>query len=376
MANPKRTALAAKLVLAIATVAVFVDSAEAKSNEFSARIVLFIPEDAEPPEGYERRLGSLAKRAESFFAKWMKHWKRDIERETIFARNEDDAIQVTLVKGTLKNAVGRAALPEARRLARDGAMAKLGLSANDEVVWWIFYDYPQIRGFQGGGNTTGGTAINAYPPGTGEISQELDLASPELAETAIKGTIHEFGHALGLPHIGPRPGRKLGNSLMGPINRVYWSKTQAEDTRVYLSEASAAILWKHPIFRAEEKPSPKIPQRVDVSDLSATEQNGGEGITVRGTLRSDQSAHSAVLFDSARGRFGDYWTRAYVGAVDEQGRFSVQVEAPFERGTLFLSFCFENGVSSADGKRPLLRGSVVEIPYRGQAGTPTFELPD
>ena len=332
MANPKRTALAAKLVLAIATVTVFADYAEAKSNEFSARVVLFIPEDAEPPEGYERRLGSLAKRAESFFAKWMKLWNRDIERETIFARNEDETIQVTLVKGTLKNAAGRAALPEVRRLARDGAMAKLGLSANDEVVWWIFYDYPRIRGFQGGGNTSGGTAINAYPPGVGEISQELDLASPELAETAIKGTIHEFGHALGLPHIGPRPGLKRGNSLMGPVNRAYASKAQTGDTRVYLNEASAAILWKHPIFRAEEKPSPKIPQRVEISDLSATEQNGGKAITVCGNLRSDQSAHSALLFDSARGRFGDYGTRAYVGAVDEPGRVSGPGVEPVERG--------------------------------------------
>jgi len=372
----KKTALATKLVLAIATVAMFVDSAAAKSNEFSARIVLLIPEDAEPAEGYEQRLGSLARRAESFFAKGMRHWKRDVGRATIFARNEDDTIKVTLVKGTLKSASGRGALPEARRLATHDAMAKLGLNANDKVAWWIFYDYPQMRGVQGGGNTSGGTAINAYPPGVGDISQDLELASPELAETNIKGTIHEFGHALGLPHIGPRPGRNLGNSLMGPINRAYASKAQTRDTRVYLSEASAAILWKHPIFQSEEKPSPEMPQRVEISGLSAAERNGGEAITVRGSVRSDQPAHSALLFDSARGRFGDYWTRAYVGTIDDEGRFNVVVEEPFERGTLFLSFCFENGVNCADGKSPLLRGSVVEIPYSGQAGKRTFALPE
>ncbi len=38
--------------------ALFVNAAEAKSNKFSARVVLFIPDDAEPPEGYEQRLGS------------------------------------------------------------------------------------------------------------------------------------------------------------------------------------------------------------------------------------------------------------------------------------------------------------------------------
>ena len=78
-----------------------------------------------------------------------------------------------------------------------------------------------------------------------------DAPPTENHEMAIKGTIHEFGHALGLPHIGPRPGVKLGNTLMGPTNRVFCSRTGPDDPRVYLSEASAAALWKHPVSRKE-----------------------------------------------------------------------------------------------------------------------------
>lgn len=355
---------------------IFVHFAEAESNAFSARVILFIPENAESPEGYEARLSSLALKTESFLAKWLNHWERNVDRTDIFARNDDGSIQVSLVKGALSNTNGREALPKIRKSAINGATKSLGLDENDEIVWWIFYDYEGVKGFRGSGGSNGGVAINRYPPGIGEISQELDLASPELASVNAKGTIHEFGHALGLPHIGPQSDLRFGNSLMGPINRAFAKKAQSTDTRVHLTEASAAILWKHPIFEAEDTPKPKMPQQIKITDLNVSESKNGDNFTVSGSLHSDQSVHTAALFDSNQGRFGDYWTRSYVGAVDKKGRFSVVVEDPFEKGSLFLSFFFDNGVNTSDGKKPLMQGSVIKIPYSGTGENRTFELPN
>jgi len=355
--------------------ALLAPTAQAAENDLNARVVLFIPEDAEPPEKYQQRLESLAVRTEAFFGHWMKHWKRPIEREQIFARNEDDTIQVTLVSGRVTSK-GRAALPEIRKQAVEGAARKLGLGENQPVVWWILYDYPGIRGFQGGSRGIGGIAINAYPKGTDLIAKDIALATPRMAEMAIKGTIHEFGHALGLPHIGPRPGLELGNSLMGPINRVYWSRTGSDDPRVHLTETAAAMLWRHPIFRRESTVAWKMPQEVDVTGLEVTESDDGPRLFVKGKLSASLPAHTAVLLDSERGRFGDYWERSYTGAIDaETGEFKIVVCEPFGRGTLYLSFCFANGVNTSNGRVSFQRGASVQISYSGKRGSRHFDLP-
>ncbi|MCH1407737.1 MAG: hypothetical protein L7V87_01785 [Verrucomicrobiales bacterium] len=110
------------------------------------------------------------------------------------------------------------------------------------VIWWIFYGYERVKGFQDGARGTGGININAYPKGDELIPTDAELATGKLNDMAIKGTIHEFGHALELPHIGPRPEVDLGNSLMGPVNRAYWSRSGFVHVRVYLTQASAFAL--------------------------------------------------------------------------------------------------------------------------------------
>lgn len=67
-----------------------------------------------------------------------------------------------------------------------------------------------------------------------------------------KASIHELGHAFGLPHIGPLQADDLGNSLMGPVIRAYRSRHPNEQ-RVYLTRASGAMLWKHPLFSGTTK---------------------------------------------------------------------------------------------------------------------------
>lgn len=345
----------------------------AAPNDRFAQIILFIEEGAEPAKNYQERLNSLALRTEAFFSSELKRWKRPVERAQIFARDEKGNVRISVVKGTLLNPAGRAALPELNNMAIDGAAKQLGLKKSEPpVIFWIFYDYPGVKGFQGGARKSGGVAVNKYPASEKLIDLKADLASPALNETAIKGTIHEFGHALGLPHIGPRPGRKLGNTLMGPINKVYWRRTESEEPRVFLSEVSAAALWKHPIFKKETTPNPKMPAKVKIKDLTFSSSDDQKTIIIKGKLNSDQKAHTIVALDSERGKFGDYWERPYTAAVDAEGNFKLEITEPWTQGTIFLSFCFENGVNTSDGKKIFQQNSSVSRSYSTKDGKRVF----
>ncbi len=347
----------------------------AADNDRFARIVLFTATDASPPENYEARLASLALRTEAFFASGFDQWKRSVERSEIFARDANGKIEVTLVKGDLLQPKGRAALPEVRKKSVNGATTQRGLRPNGPpVIWWIFYDYPEVKGFQGGARGTGGIAINAYPKGDDLIDINTDLAEGVLNDMAIKGTIHEFGHALGLPHIGPRPALDLGNSLMGPINKSFWQKAQTDDARVYLNEASAAALWKHPVFRNEQSPNPKMPGDIKVENFDVTESPDHEKVIIRGILKTADTAHSVIVLDSERGQYGDYWCRSYLAPIDAStGKFEVTVSEPYAKGALFLSFGFDNGISTSDGKTIFQQSSSVSVNYEIKNGARSFE---
>ena len=338
-------------------------AASAADNDLFAHIVLFHADDRKPPEDHATRLASLGEYVEGFLEREMRRWKMPIERTNIFARDPKGKIRVTVVAGELAS-TGRNALPEIRTRALREAGKQLGMPQGKTAVWWIFYDHPDVKGFQGGARGAGGIAINAFPVGEGTFDSAAAMASPKLADAKVKGAIHEFGHALGLPHIGPRPGRQLGNSLMGPVNRAYWGKTGSDETRVYLSSVSAAMLWRHPIFQTAKIGEPTS-LKIEPKDLRALEEDGQ--IIVRGRLVTDRKAHSAVLLDSERGRFGDYWARPYVGTVDpETGAFRIVVAEPFERGMLHLSFSFENGLTTADGTMPFQRGTDLKFTYAGE----------
>ncbi|MEN8775177.1 MAG: hypothetical protein ABF379_07430 [Akkermansiaceae bacterium] len=346
----------------------------AKPNDRVAHVILFVPENEKPPENYKVILDSLAKRAESFFSDGITHWKHPNVRRKFFARNPEDNVEVTLVKSKLQFPNGREALPELREKALNTAAKKLKLTRNQSFpLFWIFYHYPGVKGFQGGARGTGGVAINAYPDGLNPIDIKALLASPALNEHAIKGTIHEFGHALGLPHIGPRPDVDLGNSLMGPINKVYWRKTGKNDPRVYLTEASASALSRHPVFQKEAVPEPEQPT-IKVLELSGKESADQKRFVITGKLESDLPAHSVIALDSSRGRYGDYWTRSYLAKIDQKnGEFSVTITSPYDSGTIFLSFCFKNGINSSNGNQSFQQNSTVYLKYTTKEGKKFFQ---
>jgi hypothetical protein len=345
---------------------------DAPSNDRFARIVLFVPDDAEIPEGYQERLTAIALRTEAFFADGIAQWGWPVARREIFARTDDD-IEVTVVRGALpEDAVGRKGFPLVGPLAKEGATAALGDRTDENTVWWTFYHTPKrvIKGFRGGGDRDGGRAINVYPTAPGEINTTVELGDPAMWPLNLKGCVHEFGHALGLPHIGAKPETGLGNTLMGPINRAFASRLPkgTSEPRVYLCEGSAALLAKHPLFVANGPTPPAGTDHARVNNLAIKDGPDGS-IEITGKISGPAKAHSVMILDSDR-RFGDYWSRSYAAKVGDKGTFHAKLDEPFpsEKGFITLYVCLNDGRNKAVGEEGEMRFS-----YEGKPGERVFE---
>lgn len=343
----------------------------------SARIILFVPDESQMPPACEAKLRSIAVRTEAFLANGIEQWGWKVGRRDIFTRNPEGKIEITVMRGTLPdNTSGRDALPVIMKKAITETKTKLGGDSSKGSYWCVFYHCPDhnVRGFQGAGGRNGGRSINAYPIAEGEVTPDIDLAAKEMWPLNLKGCIHEFGHALGLPHIGPKPSLQLGNTLMGPINKAFAAKAPGKEAepRVYLTEASAAMLAKHPLFTPGTQAKGVRPYEIEVSNLTFEETSVNE-FKVKGSVKSEVRAHSVIILDSQRG-FGDYWARSYCAKVGDSGKFSVTVSDPFDspRGILTLFFSLEDGRNSATGKKEMLQGDRIEICYEGDAGERKF----
>ena len=189
-----------------------------------------------------------------------------------------------------------------------------------------------------------------YENRPGVISPRMELGVGFHEEFTLKGCIHELGHALGLPHIGPRLKDRLGNTLMGPNMSVYNQILGAKESRVYLSQAAASMLWKHFVFSGTAEHRNDLPS-VRVQDFRTRYDRTRGEIEVTGKLESDGKAHSVVLADDATPNQEDYWRKTYVARIGADGRFSIRAREPSRsNGKFRLLFCFENGSVTGDGK--------------------------
>src|SRR5262249_2063290 len=161
----------------------------------------------------------------------------------LFRRNRDGTVEVVYVKGDRPSSDAYYTKASCDAEAREKARKQLRIEGGGHI-WWVFLyvgDRPKrFSGWQGGGCArAGGGAIVNYGTTPGEIRPELNPAAGFNAEYFLKGTIHELGHGLGLPHIGPDLSLGQGNSLMGPNNDVYAQRKYSKADQVYLTEASA-----------------------------------------------------------------------------------------------------------------------------------------
>jgi predicted Zn-dependent protease len=320
----------------------------------SIRIVLFTPSDVQVPTGVSYRLTQIADATEKFLFEGMKRWKYEPAVDHIFRRNADRTVEYITVKGDKPVSDPFYTKASCRFDAVEKAKAQSRV-AGDGHIWWIFLyvgDRPKrFSGWEGGGNVRdGGTAIVNYDTVPGEIRADLNPSQGFNNEYALKGTIHELGHALGLPHIGPDVSLGLGNSLMGPNNDVYAARRLPKADRCYLTEASAAMLLKHPVFSGTAKDRFRQPA-ASITDFKQEYNKQTNQIRLSGKLVSDMKAHSVVVLDDVGNPDDTYWFRSFVARIEPDGTFKVTVKTPTRAdGHFLLSFCFENGVVTGTTK--------------------------
>ena len=143
----------------------------------------------------------------------------------------------------------------------------------------------------------------------------------------LNATVHELGHALGLSHLGPDPSLNLGNSLMGPNVPMYVERKYTNADQVYLDEASAAILWKHPILSGTTKDRQRQPS-VKLVNYKPAFNRAANRITLAGKVVSDMPAHSVIVIDDLGDPGDDYWFRSHVARVASDGTFRLGIDHP------------------------------------------------
>jgi hypothetical protein len=319
----------------------------------TVRIVFFTPSDLAMPAGARERLTKIADATQQLLFKEMNRWGYPPGATSLFRREPDGLVEVLNVRGDMPVSSGKYGKPNYAPDVIKQATEQYHV-AGDFHVWWIFIylgDRPvRFQTFMGTGNPRdGGWAMVNYDTLPGEIRPDLGLAEGFNGEFFLKGTIHELGHAFGLPHIGPDVALGLGNSLMGPTTAAYANRKYPKPEHVYLSESSAAMLWKHPIFSGTAMDRVRLPS-VKLVDYKPVFNRTNDTVTVSGRLIADQPAHSVVLIDDLGRPRDEYWVQSHAARIGLDGIFQIKIRKPAKvAGHYRILFCFENGLVTGDG---------------------------
>jgi hypothetical protein len=343
--------------------------AAADAPEFppTLRIVFFTPADLKPPVGVQQRLNQVAEATERFIIGGMKRWGYAPTNERMFQRTPDGAVEVLFIAGDQPRSSGRYDKPRFAGEVIEKATRQYVVAGRGNL-WWVFVylgDPPtRFNEYRGHGDSQqGGWALVNYDTTPGEIRPDQSLGVGFNERFTLKGCGHELGHAFGLPHIGPNPGKRLGNSLMGPNMDAYARMGLPNKDRVYLTEASAAMLWKHPIFLGTSRDRDVLPS-VRLADYRGVFNKSKRKVTLTGKLVANVPAHSVVVLDDVEQKQGSYASRSYVGRIKADGTFSVTIDEPVPSDGLYrIFFCFENGAATGDGMGHGDQSAIVK-PYR------------
>jgi hypothetical protein len=320
----------------------------------AVHVVLFHPADVPMPSGARERINGIANYADDFFIKEMTQCGYPPMARTLFQRDPSGSVEMIGVRGTLPVAASEYTNAT---FARDvSARARqLHHVSETNTVWWIFVflgNRPaRFENFYGYGNPRdGGVAVVNYDSLPGHVRPDLALAEGFNGEIFLKGTIHELTHAFGVPHLGPDTNLALGNSLMGPTTAEYKKRNGPHPEKVYLGNATAAMLWKHPIFRGSADNVSTLPS-VKLADYKAACDSACDTITISGRVVADQPAHSVVLIDDQGKPRDQYWCRNQAVRLNSDGTFQMRIVQPAHvNGHYRIFFCFDNGLVTGDGR--------------------------
>ena len=325
--------------------------------------ILFVPSDARPPRGYQERIDEIVDYGESFFRTELKRWGHN-DIVLPFRRKADGHVEVTVIAGQHSASHYK---PVSVRMEVMDHLRRLQQINENFQIWWIMVyvgDPPKkFDGCLGGfGPQIGGWAVCNLDMTPGRINPAEPLGSDFLERIQLKALFHELGHGFRLPHVGPQKQDNAGNTLMGPTHFNFRRVTSLREDRVYLSEAEAAMFASHPAFRGKPDKRHPLP-RVSVEDLRYESDSPKRGLTVSGRIRSPQGAIYAIVADESTAQPGDYWTKTYVGRVEQDGSFEVIVsELADANGTLKTWFAFNDGSLTGDGKLVAREGGIAK-PY-------------
>lgn len=348
------------LMLLVAFACFGAEFASADSLPIAAkvRIVLLCPADRELPVDYQAGIDRVANYTDRFVLNGLKLWKLEPKTESLFVRNGDH-VEVIVV-----HADGNAAAytkPDAHKVAIETAARQNRLNLKLDL-WWVFVyqgEPPQrFSDFRGGSSPRfGGWSIANYDSRSPSLPLQCPLGGGMANEMALKGMIHELGHAFGLPHMGPRFAFRRGNTLMGAVNTRYQQISRRRDGKVYLSQAAAGMLIAHPVLQGRAMN--------DLGDLPSVSVDSIEINASRKTFRfsgevdADRKPVFAVVGDHNESLPGEYWTKHYVGSVSADGKFSVAIDEPAStNGELKLWFVFADGTLTGNGDAKGERGAV------------------
>lgn len=328
-------------------------------SPMKVKIIILNPKGREIPEHANKSLREIASFTGDFLAKGMKKQGYPAQNTDIFELDENGSVKIYVANSPLD-------MFELESIHNKKKHAYQHINGEkppfDNTVWWVFSNISnKVKyGFSGGGNVILGTSIANLPQTYQKIKPGMSLGSSGyFTENKMKAIVHELGHALQLPHNGPIPvslGKDPdGNTLMGPVIKLFKKRYDANESKVYLSKLSAAMLWKHPVFNMTQY-QPHESSDFEISDVVMTHDANDNLATVSGKINTSLAFHSVVGIDvpanSKRRKMQrinpGYQDRGYVAILDSNGRFEFTLDKmTASKGTFILLACFDNGLLTA-----------------------------
>ena len=146
----------------------------------------------------------------------------------------------------------------------------------------------------------------------------------------VGGVAHELGHALGLPHCRETSDEKRtrGAALMGSGNRTLGEELRHEGLGSFLTLPHALKLASHPQFSGSVK---RMADRAEVKWGEWSLKTSEKSILASGSVTGHLPVYLVIGYADPEGR-GDYQSTVGCAVPDAEGRFTLAIPNPKDRG--------------------------------------------